>query len=285
MTNNSNNSVILNDLFRVYFLWGKHFYIELLRPLESKDFLVLSPIAQSIQFIKDDSWFYEKTFKNKSNGDQYDLTYKAKFKLQLRYQDELVNCLQSGLDSMEYSKGILNDALGTLFSHYSCGLHIRYDYRGCPTKESKENKDKKILNELKDKVINIGEDKVSTLYSRAIEELTNKFSHYCRSYEDEVVRSINENSEYHNELLHTHFSEEKLEVVSSIVAKREQIKKLEAEIKELAVGVNADYVNVLEGVVDSWDDIPQAVKDKVKSAGVKLVGLSRFPDRNGILIK
>ena len=284
MKDSLNYFVIINDLLKVHFLWGKHIYIELLRPLESKDFLILSPIEQSIQFIKDDSWYYEKSFKNKSNGDQKEPVYKAKFRLQLRYRDELLECVSKGLKGSS-TLGELTDSLNALFYHYTTGIHNKYDYRGCVTKDSRDKKDKKILNEVKVMVEHSGESKVSTLYDRAIDETTNKFSFYGKNYENEVVSSITNNVEYHNELLHTHFSEEKLEVVSSIVSKREEIKRLTAEINADAELVNDFYSNVLSSEIDSWDDVPQAVKDKVKEVGVRLVGTNQLGDRGGILIK
>lgn len=276
-------SVIINDLFKVYFLWGKHYYIELLRPLESKDFINLSPIEQSIQFIKEDSWFYERTFKNKSNGDQCEINYEAKFKIQLGYKDELFKCISKGLKGSTPTQ--VTDSLDTFFSPYSTGLYTKYDYRGCNSKESRDKKNKNKLNELENKIKNRGDSKVSTLYSRAIDDLTNKFSNHGNIYKNEVVSSITNNSEYHNELLHTHFSEEKLEVVSSIVSKREEIKKLEAEIKADAKIVSDLYSDVLSSEIDSWDDIPSAVKDEVKEVGVKLIGISNLGSRGGILIK
>ena len=115
-------TITVCDLFKVYFLWGKYYYIELLRPLESKDFIILSPLSNSIQFIKDSNWFYEKSNKHRSNGNEYDLVYKAKFEIQLRYKDELIACLSIGLE--HFSKEV-SESIGTLFQHYRYGIHVK----------------------------------------------------------------------------------------------------------------------------------------------------------------
>ena len=109
MSENKDKTVVLGDLFKVYFLWDRHFYIELLRPLESRDFTVLHQEGNAIHFIKDSDWFYTHTYSHRANGDKYNLVHKATLSIQLSYKDELIACLQDNLPSVFDSQIRIDD--------------------------------------------------------------------------------------------------------------------------------------------------------------------------------
>jgi len=291
MNDKQTYSVVLNDLydlsdcpFRVYFLWGKHYYIELLRPLERKDFLIVSPLSNAIDFIvkgKEDDWTYTRECKHKSDGKEYDLVYKAKYTLQLRYKDELIECISKGLNR---GTGNVTDLLGLLFSLYKCGLHIKYNYRGCVSRDSKENKDDRILEELKSVVSSSPIDK---LYLRAIDELTSKVTYCGESFKDIMMRSLSDNPEYHQVNM-LNLSGNCMSMIEDIKNKRIEIGILEEDIERLSSSVEKEYKIKLRKDINDWDDMPSVVVEYLEEVvdELSLVGVVRgFPNSNNILIK
>jgi len=279
------DSIEIGGLFKVYFLWKQYYYIELLRPLESKDFVLVSPIEQSISFIKDKgNWFYELSFKHRSNGSKYDLVYKAKQSYQLRYKEELINGICNHIDK---SHGEIRNSLESIFSLYHSKFHIKYDYKGCPNQDSQYKKDERILQELMVKVENDGEKKLSYMYEKAFQEVENKINFHNTPFLDNVKRAVKDNEEYHDNI-RKKYDEKNLAVVDAIEQKRLEISKLKNEIKELEVSVQEHHRELVGESINSWDDFPQAVKDECKEIAMGLnlygVGGSMF-DRSGIYIR
>lgn len=273
----STTSVMIGDLFKVYFLWERYYFLELLRPLETKDFVVLSPEQQSLRFIKDNDWFYELSSMTRSDGAKTHPVYKAKYKIQFRYSEEIKECLSKGLKYPHTNSETLS--LDNLFENYLAGLHIKFSYGGCPDKDSRDKKDKKVLEELQ--VMVEGQDgisKLTDLYKNSIEKTINKINRLNGSYSDELVRAVKNNLEYHKGFS-VKYSEKIRNVITDINDKRDLIKNLENEIAELALMVNVEHKDLLLKDVNGWDNTPSDVKERLSIVikDIEMVGLIRFP--------
>ena len=273
----STSSTMVGDLFKVYFLWDSYYFLELVRPLETKDFVVLSPEQQSHRFIKESDWFYELESKYHSNGSKYDLMYKAKYEIKFKYEQEIRDCLLQGLKNPLSNSESLS--LHNLFDKYHAGLHIKFMFSGCVGQDGRDKKNKKVLEELKQKVEgNEGVVKVDSLYTRAIEELTNKINRLNGSYSDELVRAVRSNVEYHKGFSEK-YSEKIKGVINAINEKRDMIKNLEIEVIELALQVDVEHKDLLLKDVNGWDNTPSDVKERLSIVidKIEMVGFSVFP--------
>jgi len=284
-----NSHTIVSDLFRVYFLHNPnglcHFYLELLRPLESRDFEYVSDTPQSIRFMKDSEWYYKLKSKTRSNGDRYDLVYRAKQTIKLRYEDELTTLLHDNL-SFGNMRSDIENCISSLYSLRSAVLHIKYNYSGCPDSNSRDRKDSRILSELELMVSSKGEDKLSYMYEKHIESLENKINHFNISYVNEIKSIIKNEGDFHSGVS-VEYTVAVGWMVDNIVSKRSEIKRLEDEIKKLAKTVELEHKRVVVKHINSWDDIPKFVREESLKVvdDISLVGVSRLPTIDKIYIK
>jgi hypothetical protein len=187
------------------------------------------------------------------------------------------DCLLQGLKNPLSNSESLS--LHNLFDKYHAGLHIKSDYRGCVGQDGRDKKNKKVLEELKQKVEgNEGVVKVDSLYTRAIEELTNKINRLNGSYSDELVRAVRSNVEYHKGFSEK-YSEKIKGVINAINEKRDMIKNLEDEVIELALQVDVEHKDLLLKDVNGWDNTPSDVKERLSIVidKIEMVGFSVFP--------
>ncbi len=280
--------VEIDGLFKVYFLWEKFFYIELLRPLDRTDFDYITDTPQSVRFLKDSEWFYRLKLKTKSDGTIYSPVYKANQIIKLKHQDLLTSTLQDNLTNGSNSKGEIKDALGSLFSYHKCGLHISFNYSGCPDNDSRSRKNSRILSELETMVSSKGENKISSMFSKAIEKITKQIEYYNLNYINEMKSAVTENSNFHNDIK-SEYSSRVVTVVDTIVSKRSEISRLENEIKSVENIVETEHKRLVNDSINGWTDLPQFVRDECKSVTneLKVYGVSSrglFNDRNSIFI-
>jgi hypothetical protein len=183
--------VKIGDLLKVYFLFEKYYFLELVRPLERRDFIVLSPEQQSLRFIKDSDWFYELKSKRRSNFDLYDLMYKAKYEIKFRYEDELRECIKQGLNGKDIAT-YHADIFYSFFDLYQCSMFIKYDYNDCPTQDSRDTENKRILECLQKRVDSLeGLQKIDKLYTKAIKQLGKKINLLNNKNKGHVFTALN----------------------------------------------------------------------------------------------
>ena len=278
------------DLFQVYFIWDSYFYIELLRPLEERDFTVLSTTDNSIRFISDNDWSFNLDYKLNSCGSRSNLVIKAHYAIVFNYKEELESCIRANIKEVDNKQ--LMDMFANLYNKYTATLHVNYNYGGCVNKESRDKKDAKALKELKDIVLgDRGKNKVSSLYSSTIEKINQKFGYYNTEYYDKVRYAIRDDIEFHNSI-RSKYSDESKKLVDEIENRREKIKELEKEIEKLVVVVGEEHKEIMSKEISEMSYIPSSVKDTalvdVKNLRVFKESDRHFPlfsGEGGILIR
>ncbi len=277
---------VIGDLFKIYFVWNKHFYIELMRPLERRDFKVVRKDGNASDFIMGHSWHVSPKYKIKSDGSKYDTSYEASYTIHLAYKDEIFKCIKEHLKE-NFSNASLITSLHSLFDEHTQGMFHAYNYRGCPSHGHKVAKDKATLDEF----MNIleseeGSNKIGQLFDRSIDLVISRISYVNQTYYDSVRYALRDNESYHEDIRRK-YSDVSKEKLSSIEAKRELIASLKEEVDLLSKDIGEEHKSLLRESLANMDDLPREIKD-IASQDIDDMRIRReggLPVQEGIYIR
>lgn len=277
---------VIGDLFKIYFVWDKHFYLELLRPLERRDFRVVRPDGNASDFILGHSWQVSPKYKIKSDGSKYDTSYEASYTIHLAYKDEIFKCLKEHLKE-NFSNASLLSSLHSIFDKNTQRMYHAYNYKGCPTHDHKVEKDKATLDEF----MNIleseeGSKKIDHLFNRGFDHVKNKIFAVNQTYYDSVRYALRDNESYHDDIRrkYSDVSKEKLSIIES---KRELIASLKEEVDLLCKDIGEEHKSLLKESLSNMNDLPRAIKD-IASQDIDDMRIRReggLPVQEGIYIR
>ncbi len=151
------------------------YYIELLSPLETSDFDILTRGSNAIHFITGNSWSYTYCGGHNVGSEGW---HKATLKMQLSGRDKLIDSLSELLGDRFLEREV-GYYIGDIFKIYEDSLSIYYSY-------SKRNGEV-MLEKLKDRIRGVeGRNKESKLYRVAISELTDRITYH----REKVIKNL-----------------------------------------------------------------------------------------------
>ena len=276
---------IVSDLFKVYILWDSYIYLELLRPLERRDFKILTQSSNSLHFITDDLWDYT-LIENKGKKPKFI----AKFAICLNYLEELKKVILDNLDGVNDIQEIENSfRFSEIFSFSQTRVANFFSYQGCNSEKSKEKKRKKELKLLKAELEEIGTSKEEALYEKHLNLVIKNIDLFNNAYESQLLSTLKKDISIHEEIRKL-YSPSIAEEAKAIKTKEEELYRLKEEIKEKEKLVSEEHKKLLKKAISTWENIPLTSKRVLSKEvdtfkiGSKALTSSLF-DRDLIAIK